>query len=80
MAPFIGSEALREGSAAESGGWDVGFYTRLTSIPRSRKGAMALSVARVSVISVCMSEIGQTKAGVTAPSLVESATTILMWA
>jgi hypothetical protein len=53
---------------------------RLTSMPRSVKGAMALSVARESVISMLISDTGHTIAGVTIPSLVESATTILTFA
>src|ERR1035437_1623754 len=52
-------------------------YTRCTSIPRSRNGVIALSEARLSVISMSMSEIGQISAGVTIPILLESATTIV---
>src|SRR5215469_4952627 len=50
-------------------------YTRFTSIPRSRNEAMLLSVARESVMSKLISEMGHTNAGVTHPTFAESATT-----
>ena len=51
-------------------------YTRRTSTPRSCKEAIAGVVAFVSVISMWISETGQIRAGVTTPSLLESASTM----